>query len=150
MPPAAKFSTSVYAWTIYDRYVAEARKAVAKRHENDKKGMRNQDKSKKKKKQEVLTYTGTSEEQARSAVMKNPKALLIASTLERLVVQNTQKSAFLKFKFTTENDERDSTEPNVSTGRGSFEPLWNIKTKDSKGKTVTAWPGTQSTLTCLR
>lgn len=138
MPPAAKFSTSVYAWTIYDRYVAEARKAVAKRHENDKKGMRNQDKSKKKKKQEVLTYTGTSEEQARSAVMKNPKALLIASTLERLVVQNTQKSAFLKFKFTTENDERDSTEPNVSTGRGSFEPLWNIKTKDSKGKTVTA------------
>eukprot|EP00472_Partenskyella_glossopodia_P008179 CAMPEP_0197530928 /NCGR_PEP_ID=MMETSP1318-20131121/33445_1 /TAXON_ID=552666 /ORGANISM="Partenskyella glossopodia, Strain RCC365" /LENGTH=727 /DNA_ID=CAMNT_0043086947 /DNA_START=72 /DNA_END=2255 /DNA_ORIENTATION=+ len=135
MPPAVKFSRSVFQWTIYDRYVQEARERVAKRLASERKGSRGQ---KKKMKQKVLTYTGGSDEAEKNRILNLPNAELLANMLERIVVQNSKSKAFEKFKYQTENDVKDHHGDFKKTGRGSFERLFTCQYTEAEGKTVTS------------
>mmetsp|Transcript_13156 Transcript_13156/g.18202 ORF Transcript_13156/g.18202 Transcript_13156/m.18202 type:complete len:738 (+) Transcript_13156:91-2304(+) len=135
MPPAVKFSRSVFQWTIYDKYVEQARANVAARLAAEKKGSRDK---KKKKEQTVLTYSGSAESVARNKILNHPRAKLLAQMLDRIVVQNNKSLSLMKFKYTTENDEKDHRGENKATGRGSFEHLFTCQYSEAKNKTVTA------------
>ncbi|GAB5358912.1 hypothetical protein AAMO2058_000499600 [Amorphochlora amoebiformis] len=152
MPPAVKFSQSVYQWNIYDRYVEEAKKNIARRLANGKGSRVTHRKkvisvfenfsygvlmgSQHQTKQKVLTYNGSEDTLARNRIMNNPKAKLLASMLDRIVVQNAKSSAFMKFKYKTKNDNRDLV--GESKKRGSFEHLFTCTFSEAKNKTVTA------------
>eukprot|EP00466_Bigelowiella_natans_P008138 jgi/Bigna1/87970/estExt_fgenesh1_pg.C_260131 len=135
MPPAVKFCKSVFQWTIYDRYVKWAKEIVAARHAAEKKGSRDK---KKKNTQTVLTYNGSDESIERDRILNNPRAKILADMLDRIVVQNVKNSSFMKFKYTTESDEKDHRGEHKKTGKGTFQHLFSCSFHEAKGKTVTA------------